>query len=196
MPHHDRAYLLSNIVLWPLERLFFRTFRRVMLHDRSGRILEVGVGTGKNLPYYDYQRVQLTGVDLSEGLLSRARRLAMRLHLPVELRPMDAERLQFPDGTFDFVVCTFVLCSVPHPIQVLQEMARVMKSGGRVLMLEHVLSRNPRLARLENWMGAHMTRDTVAIIAQSGLLLVSDEKLMLGDIIRQLECRVHSSSEV
>jgi ubiquinone/menaquinone biosynthesis C-methylase UbiE len=85
---------------------------------------------------------------------------------------------------------------VPDPNQVLEEMARVMKSGGRVLMLEHVLSRNPRLARLENWMGAHMTRDTVAIIAQSGLLLVSDEKLMLGDIIRQLECRVHSSSEV
>lgn len=186
---YDRAYLLSNIVLWPLERLFFGRFRWSLLHDLSGRVLEVGVGTGKNLPYYDYQRVQLTGVDLSEGLLKRARRLAAHLHLPVDLRPMDAEHLQFPDQTFDVVVCTFVLCSVPSPILVLQEMARVAKPDGQILMLEHVLSRIPRLARLQHWMGTHMECDTLTNIARSGLLLVGDRKLMLGDIIRRLECR-------
>jgi len=185
---HDLAYLLSNIVLWPLERLFFGHFRWALLHELSGRILEVGVGTGKNLPYYDHQRVELIGVDLSEGLLKRARRLATHLHLPVDLRPMDAEHLEFPDQTFDVVVCTFVLCSVPSPIPVLQEMARVLKPDGRILMLEHVLSRIPRLARLQHWMGTHMERDTLANIARSGLLLVGDHKLMLGDIIRRLEC--------
>ncbi len=141
---HDSAYLLSNIVLWPLERLFFRHFRWALLHELSGRILEVGVGTGKNLPCYDRQRVQLTGVDLSEGLLKRARRFATHLHFPVDLRPMDAEHLQFPDQTFDVVVATFVLCSVPSPIPVLQEMARVVKPDGRIPLLEHVLSRIPQ----------------------------------------------------
>jgi ubiquinone/menaquinone biosynthesis C-methylase UbiE len=185
----DRAYLLSNVVLWPLERLFFRRFRRALLHELSGRILEVGVGTGKNLPCYDRQRVQLTGIDLSEGLLQRARRFAAHLRLPVELLPMDAEHLQFPDQTFDVVVATFVLCSVPSPIPVLQEMARVVKADGRILLLEHVLSRIPRLARLQHWMGTHMERDTLVNITRSGLLLVGDQKLMLGDIIRRLECR-------
>ena len=194
---YDRAYLLSNVVLWPLERLFFRHFRWALLHELSGRILEVGVGTGMNLPYYDRQKVQLTGIDLSEGLLQRARRFAEHLHLPVDLRPMDAEHLQFPDQTFNVVVATFVLCSVPSPIPVLQEMARVLKSDGRILLLEHVLSRIPRLARLQHWMGTHMERDTLTNITRSGLLLVGDQKLMLGDVIRQLECRpappLHSS---
>jgi ubiquinone/menaquinone biosynthesis C-methylase UbiE len=193
----DRAYLLSNIVLWPLERLFFRRFRRALCHELSGRILEVGVGTGKNFPCYDRQRVQLTGIDLSEGLLQRARRFAAHLRLPVELLPMDAEHLQFPDQTFDVVIATFVLCSVPSPIPVLQEMARVLKSDGRILLLEHVLSRIPRLVHLQHWMGTHMERDTLTNIAQSGLLLVADQKLMLGDVIRRLECRpappLHSS---
>jgi demethylmenaquinone methyltransferase/2-methoxy-6-polyprenyl-1,4-benzoquinol methylase len=186
---YDRAYLLSNIVLWPLERLFFGHFRWSLLHELSGRILEVGVGTGKNLPYYDHQRVQLTGVDLSQGLLKRACRLSTRLHFPVDLRPMDAEHLEFPDQAFDVVVCTFVLCSVPSPILVLQEMARVLKPDGQILMLEHVLSQIPHLARLQHWMGTHMERDTLTNIARSGLLLVGDHKLMLGDIIRRLECR-------
>jgi ubiquinone/menaquinone biosynthesis C-methylase UbiE len=186
---YDRAYLLSNIVLWPLELLFFRRFRRALLRELSGRILEVGVGTGKNLPYYDKQRVQLTGVDLSQGLLQRARRFTAHLHLPVDLRPMDAEYLQFPDQAFDVVVATFVLCSVPSPIPVLQEMARVLKADGRILLLEHTLSRIPRLARLQHWLGTHMERDTLANITHSGLLLVGDQHLMLGDIIRRWECR-------
>ncbi|MEI6308710.1 MAG: class I SAM-dependent methyltransferase [bacterium] len=186
----DQAYLLSNVLLWPIELLAFRRFRQDLLHDLSGRILEVGVGTGKNLPYYDTGKVQLTGVDLSPGLLRRARRAAKRLHLAVDLRPMDAERLAFPDQTFDIVVCTFFLCSVPSPALVLQEMTRVVKPDGRILMLEHVLSMVPHLARLEHWIGAHMEPDTLSYIAQSGLWLVEDRKLMLGDIIRRLECRV------
>lgn len=153
------------------------------------------MGTGKNLPYYDPGRVQLTGVDLSPGLLGRARRAANRLHLAVDLLPMDAERLAFPDQAFDVVVCTFFLCSVPSPIPVLQEMARVVKPDGRILMLEHVLSQIPGLARLEHWMGTHMEPDTLSYIEQSGLCLVDDRKLMLGDVIRRLECQVRPQPE-
>lgn len=192
----DRAYLLSNILLWPIELLFFRRFRRALLHDLSGRILEVGMGTGKNLPFYDPRRVQLTGVDLSPGLLGRARRAAKRLHFAVDLRSMDAEHLAFPDQTFDIVVCTFFLCSVPSPVPVLEEMARVVKPDGRILMLEHVLSQIPNLARLEHWIGAHMEPDTLSYIAQSGLWLVEDRKLLLEDVIRRLECRVPQEPEV
>lgn len=190
----DQAYLLSNVLLWPIELLFFRRFRRALLHDLSGRILEVGVGTGKNLPFYNPGKVHLTGIDLSRRLLGRALRAAKRRHLAVDLFPMDAEHLAFPDQTFDVVVCTFFLCSVPSPLPVLQEMARVVKPDGRILMLEHVLSQIPSLARLEHWMGAHMEHNALSDIAQSGLRLVGDRKLLLGDVIRRLECRVSLGS--
>jgi ubiquinone/menaquinone biosynthesis C-methylase UbiE len=195
---YDRASLMYDVMEWPIEWLAFRHWRRALLHDLSGRVLEVGVGTGKNLPYYDYARVQLTGVDFSEGMLRRAKTLACKRHLPADLRQMDAEHLDFPGGTFDAVVHTFVLCSVPHPAEVLREMVRVLKPGGSLLMLEHVLSQSRHIARMQHWMdpftswimGAHMDRDTIGNIRRAGLSIMKDERLLLEDVFRRLECQV------
>lgn len=195
---YNRASLTYDVMEWPIERMAFRHWRRALLHNLWGRVLEVGVGTGKNLPYYDYNKVQLTGVDLSEGMLRRAKALAARRGFLADLRQMDAEHLDFPDGTFDTVVHTFVLCSVPHPAEVLREIIRVLKPNGRLLMLEHVLSQVRHIARMQQWMdpltsrmmGAHMDRDTVSAIRLAGFSIVRDEKLMLEDVFRRLECRV------
>jgi demethylmenaquinone methyltransferase/2-methoxy-6-polyprenyl-1,4-benzoquinol methylase len=195
---YNRASFMYDVMEWPIERITFRHWRRALLRDLLGRVLEVGVGTGKNLPYYDYTRVQLTGVDLSEGMLRRASALATRRDFPADLRQMDAEHLDFPNGTFDAVVHTFVLCSVPHPAEVLQEIVRVLKPNGRLLMLEHVLSQIRHIARMQHWMdpltsrimGAHMDRDTIGKIRLAGFSIVRDEQLMLEDVFRRLECRV------
>lgn len=107
----------------------------------------MGVGTGKNMPYYP-DDVQVTAIDLSERMLSRARRRAKRLGLSVGLRRMDAQALAFPSDTFDTVVATFVFCSVPDPVIGLRELGRVCKPEGEIRLLEHMRARNEALGRL------------------------------------------------
>jgi len=110
-------------------------------------VLEVGVGTGKNMPYYP-AGIRVTAVDLSGQMLSRARRRAPHLRLPVPLVQTDVQALAFPDAAFDTAVATFVFCSVPDPVRGLREVARVVRLGGLVVLLEHVRAEGPILGRL------------------------------------------------
>ena len=93
---------------------------------KGPRILEVGVGTGKNMPFYP-PGLQVTGIDLTPGMLEHAREKAAKLNLDVDLRLGDTQSLDFEDDTFDSVVATFVFCSVPDPILGLRELERVTK---------------------------------------------------------------------
>jgi ubiquinone/menaquinone biosynthesis C-methylase UbiE len=141
--------------------------------------LEVGVGTGKNFPYYR-NGPQATAIDFSPRMLRRAEARAKRDGTDVTLALMDAQALDFQDSTFDSAVSTFVFCSVPDPILGLKEIRRVLKPGGRVYLLEHVVSRR----RVLGWVmrringisramsGANINRDTVANVEQAGLRLV------------------------
>jgi ubiquinone/menaquinone biosynthesis C-methylase UbiE len=164
---------------------------------RGPRVLELGVGTGKNIPYYP-DGVEVTAVDLSEQMLARARSLAAQhTHMQIDLRQMDAQQLAFADDTFDEVVSTFVFCSVPDPVLGLREARRVTKPGGRFLALEHMLSPNPLLAPLMqaldplvHWLiGVHIARRTVENVRKAGWTVEQVEPLSFGDIFRRIDAR-------
>ena len=160
-----------------MERFLYARWRRRLWSDVKGpQILEVGVGTGKNMPYYPHG-VHVTAIDLSEGMLSRARKRANSLGLDVDLRQMDAQALAFPSASFDTVVATFVFCSVPDPIAGLRELGRVCKPEGEIRLLEHMRGRSELVGRLMDIanpiavriQGANINRRTVDNIQSAGL---------------------------
>ncbi len=152
-----------------LEGLFFSRWRKILWAKAEGpHILEVGVGTGKNFPLYP-GNARITAIDFSPKMLDQARKKRDRRNIDVDLDLMDIESLCYADNSFDTVIATFVFCSVPKPQKGLQELYRVCKPGGQVLLLEHVLSSNRFLAWMMKLMnplvkslvGAEITRQTV-----------------------------------
>ena len=112
-------------------------------------ILEVGVGTGKNFSYYPSDIV-INAIDFNDKMLKRAKDRANEQKVKVRLQQMDVQYLEFEDNTFDTVVASLVFCSVPDPVRGLMEVKRVCKQGGKIILLEHVLSGNPVLGWLMN----------------------------------------------
>jgi len=144
----------------------------------GSNILEVGIGTGRNIPYYPVG-VQVTGIDFSENMLNRARDKATQQNIKVQLRLMDIQNMEFADNTFDSVVGTFIFCTVPDPILGLTEVRRVIKPGGKLVLLEHVISDNHILAWVMNlvnpivlWVGGgNINRHTVDNVTNSGFAI-------------------------
>jgi len=192
---YDRQALGYDLKDAPME-LFARALRR-QLWGRidGGRVLEVGVGTGRNLPYHPPQG-GVTAIDISPKLLAKAARKARKKGQPVELGLMDAQRLAFADGSFDSAATTFVFCSVPDPLVGLAEVRRVLKPGGRFLLLEHVRSKNRVLGWLMDRLnpiavrlsGANINRDTVGNVAKAGFEIVAVDSHM-GGLVKLIEAR-------
>lgn len=164
---------------------------------RGPRVLEVGVGTGKNIPYWP-KGIQVTAIDLTPGMLDIARRRAPILGVVADLRLGDAQALDFPDASFDTAVATFVFCSVPDPVLGLRELRRVVQPGGRVLLLEHVRSANPILGALMDILnpvvvrliGANINRRTVENVRGAGLQIENVEDLGMGGMFKLITARV------
>lgn len=160
------------------------------------KALEVGVGTGKNIPYYPAD-LDITAIDLMPGMLDRARALAAKTEANVNLQLGDVQKLDLPDDTFEEVVATFVFCSVPDPVLGFNEIARVLKPNGRLLLLEHVRSANPVVGSLMDLldpimvrlMGPHINRRTVANVQQSQLQVERVEDMGAGGIFKFIVAR-------
>jgi SAM-dependent methyltransferase len=155
----------------------------------SGRVLELGIGGGRNLAFYDPTKVaSITGVDPSEGLRGMALAAPRPEGLVVEVRDGTAEALPFDAGESDTVVCTFTLCSVASPAAALAEARRVLKHGGELWFSEHGLSPDPGVERWQRriepvWKrlagGCHLTRPVAAAISAAGFALVEHETMYL-----------------
>lgn len=174
-----------------LELVFFSRWRELIWSKVDGQnILEVGVGTGKNFPYYP-QGTKITAIDFSEKMLAKAQQKKELNELKVDLQLMDVQALAFADNSFDSIVATFVFCSVPDPAQGLKELYRVCKPEGKVILLEHVLSSNLFLAKVMNFLnpvivrmaGANINRKTVELVTQVGFLSVQVDPVS-GDIVK------------
>ena len=177
----------------PIEKRHFSSWRRALLEGIKGLILEIGVGTGKNLPYYGNGCVVI-GIDISEEMLKRAVPRTKGLKGSYAFLLADAEKLPFKNDSFDFIVGTYILCSIPNPVVALKEMRKVIKERGEVRLLEHVLSKNKLVAFLE-WLhnpltrhlwGFNVNRDTITNIRKAGLRIVREENLFLGDVFKRV----------
>ena len=159
------------------------------------RVLEVGVGTGINLSLYP-REAAVTGIDFSSSMLEKARERAARKDAaPVRLLQMDAADLKFADDSFDIVYAPYLISVVPDPLQVAQEMRRVCRPGGRIIFLNHFLSPNPILSRLERLIspatihiGFKSDLDLPAFLAQADLKPVSIEKVNIPKIWSLVTC--------
>ncbi len=193
---YDRIARVYDLIEGRAEKSRLGKWRRVLWSRVEGKkILEVGAGTGTNFPYYP-EGTEITAIDLSEGMLWHAREKVAQRGLKIDLRQMDVQHLDFADNTFDSVVASFVFCAVPDPVQGLREVRRVLKPGAKLVMLEHVLSERPFVARIMNlvnpltagMMGENINRRTVEHVGSSGLIVekVTD---VSSDIFKLIEAR-------
>lgn len=187
-PHYDAVIAVA-------ERLLFHGGREWACGKVSGRVLEIGIGTGRNLPLYPPQ-VQLTGIELSPAMLDLARARAAELCRPADLRLGDAQELPFAERSFDSVIATLTLCSIPDPQTAVAEMARVLRPGGRLVLLDHVASPLPGVRNIQRLLepaflrlaADHLLREPDAAVRAVGLEIEELARSKLGIVLR-LACR-------
>ncbi len=170
---YDRIAAWYDWLGAPMERMV-SPWRKDAIAELYGRVLEVGVGTGANIPFYA-DDLDVTAIDFSRKMLEKARaKFGNRRN--VTFIEMDVQDLRFPDDTFDCVLATCVFCSVPEPLRGLREIRRVCKAGGKIVMIEHVRSKGSWLGKLMDFMnpiplyvyGANINRRTVEELQVAG----------------------------
>lgn len=163
--------------------------RSKIVPQALGEVLEVGIGSGLNLPFYDPKKVSsIIGIDPAAQMQSLARKRATAIGIPVEVIAVDVQGIHADTDRFDTIVMTFTLCSIDDPVPALREMARVLKPGGRLLFCEHGLAPDPSIERWQHrltpfWKpmagGCHLDRDIPALIRAGGFVIdeLSEEYL-------------------
>jgi ubiquinone/menaquinone biosynthesis C-methylase UbiE len=170
---YNRVAKFYDILDKPMEMAVSK-WREKLLSGAKGQVLEVGIGTGKNIPYYP-ENVELTGVDFSPKMVEIAQKKAKNKS-NIQLLEMDAEDMDFSDNSFDTVITSCVFCSVPNPVNGLKEIRRVCKNEGKILMLEHVRSEKQVIGVLMDVFnfiplhlyGANINRETYENLLKAG----------------------------
>ena len=191
---YDRAASYYDWQVWPMEFFGMRRFRRQMFARVVGpRVLEVGVGTGVNLPEYP-AGLDVDGIDFSPGMLARAC-ARTNVHANVRLHQMDVEHLAFDNASFDTVTATCVFCSVPDPVAGLLEVRRVLRPDGHAVFLEHVRPTGRRLGPMFDRLdpivsraGPHINRRTIDNVRAAGFTIELEQNLF-SDILKLIVAR-------
>ena len=196
MPTLYERYILPHVIAYGCGSKPIRYQRRKIVPRATGRVLELGIGGGLNLAYYDPALVEsVTGVDPSEALRHWALEAPRPEGLKVEVLEGEAESLPFDSAAFDTVVCTFTLCSVRDPAAALAEARRVLKPGGSFLFSEHGLAPDAKVQRWQRRLeplqmllagGCHLTRPVASSIAAAGFSLVEVETMYLPGFPRPM----------
>jgi ubiquinone/menaquinone biosynthesis C-methylase UbiE len=170
--------------------------RRRLLRRASGQVLEIAVGTGKNLKFYP-EVCRITAADFSGEMLNVARKRATKLSLDGSFLLADAEALPFSDKSFDTVVSSLSTCTFANPVAALREMRRVCKSEGKILLLEHGRSDREWLGRWQDRhadqfakpLGCHWNRESLELVRETGLTVVTAQRSFFG-IFHEIEARL------
>lgn len=188
MKEHRLFAATYDLMLSSMERRFLGRRRQEMLAALTGRVLDIGAGTGANLPYYrDATEVVLAEPDgaMRAKLVGKLGSASESVKVPVTVSDAPAETMPFPDAGFDVVVSTLVLCTVENPDRALAEIRRVLAPGGRLVLLEHVRGTD-RLGRVQDrltplWRhlaaGCHLNRDTRSAVERAGFTLTEFESV-------------------
>jgi ubiquinone/menaquinone biosynthesis C-methylase UbiE len=186
-----------HIFPWLMNRAMsgdnFTNIRRSLLADVQGMTLEIGFGTGLNLPHYPSSIERITTVDVNPGMGPLAGKQAEQSPIQVDWRVLDSESLPMDDETFDSVVSTWTLCSIPNVQGAIGEIYRVLKPDGRFFFVEHGLSNEPDVQKWQRRLnpvqkiigdGCHLTRDIAALIRLGGFRFVELERMYMDKVPR------------
>ena len=186
-------HVFPHLMDWTLGTRRFQELREQALASAQGHVLEIGFGTGLNLPHYSHAVTSLTALDPATLLPRKVARRISQRSLPVELVRLSAETLPFEDGRFDCAVSTWTLCTIPDPVAALREVRRVLKPGGTYVFLEHGRSDDAWVAKWQDFFnpierviacGCNLNRPIDALISQGGLKIDRLDRFLLSGVPR------------
>ena len=168
--------IFYDIAVYPLERFGLGRWRRELITQAFGQVLEIGAGTGVNLPYYNgVNRVVVS--EVNDGMLRRAAARRITPHLNTDFVVSDAQYLPFAPGSFDTVIATLAFCTIPHPDLAFREVKRVLRPQGQLLLMEHIRARKSWAVAIQNHLtpywcriadGCHLNRDSLELAQSNG----------------------------
>lgn len=174
-------WILPTLLDWVMRQTQLEKYRREAVAPARGRVLEIGIGSGLNFPFYGQQVEMVIGIDPSRRLLAMARQRAADAGIKAELIQGTATALPLAERTIDTIVVTWALCSIPEPFLALREMRRVLKPDGRLFFIEHGLCPERRVERWQHWLtpawrhvsgGCHLNRRIDDLIRAAGFGLI------------------------
>lgn len=186
-------HIFPRLMEWVMAGDEFLRLRRELLASAHGKVLELGIGTGMNLPHYPETVTELHAVDSAQLLPKTIAARSARLPFPVRIQRDTAETLAYADRQFDYVVSTWTLCTIPDPVLALQEVGRVLKPGGKFLFLEHGRSDDRKIAAWQDRLnpiqnvigcGCNLNRRIDQLIAQAGLHITQLDRFTMKDVPR------------
>ncbi|MDE3221135.1 MAG: class I SAM-dependent methyltransferase [Nitrospirota bacterium] len=185
--------IFPRLMDWVMSGDEFQQLRKLLLQGARGEVLEIGLGTGLNLPHYPGGVSWLYAVDPAPLLPDRVTRRSRAVAFPVQIKQVSAETLPFDDRTFDCVVSTWTLCTIPDPVKALREVRRVLKPDGVFLFLEHGRSEDDKVAAWQDRLnpvqniigcGCNLNRKIDQIIAQAGLKIMTLDRFQMQSVPR------------